>query len=308
VPDLPPITPFAGVPPPPEDQARAAIIPVPLEATVSYRPGTALGPAAIMAASAHMELYDELLDEEPVTRGILTRPAVDTRGTVAEVLARVQAVVAAELESGRLPLVVGGEHTVTLGALKALVENRGTDFAVVSLDAHLDLRHSYQGRRLSHACVMRRAVELGLRVHHLGVRSCSRAEARALEELGLHPLWDHQRRGDPQWLEHFLERLGQVPVYLSLDVDVLEPGLMPATGTPEPGGLDWHQVSEVLAALCARLPVVGLDLVELAPLPGLAAPDFTAARLLYRALGLALRGPDRRRNAPHRRRAERDDP
>jgi len=304
--ELPPITPFAGVPQPPEDQARAAIIPVPLESTVSYRPGTALGPTALMAASAHMELYDELdlLREEPISRGILTRPAVDTQGTVAEVLARVRAAVAAELEAGRLPVLVGGEHTVTLGALTALVESRGRDFSVVSLDAHLDLRDSYQGQRLSHACVMRRAVELGLEVHHLGVRSCSQAEARFLEERGIVPGWARHLRQDVSALDDHLWGIRPGPVYISIDVDVLDPSIMPATGTPEPGGLDWHDLTDILIDLCSCHPVVGLDLVELAPLPGLAAPDFTAARLLYRALGLALRGPNPRAVALHRQRWE----
>ncbi len=285
-----PIIPFGGVSQPPENRARAAVVPAPLEATVSYAGGTALGPAALILASGSMELFDERLGCEPIAHGILTRPRVDVSGPVERTLERIQAQVDRELADRRLPVVVGGEHTVTLGALHALVAHRGADFTVLSLDAHLDLRDQYQGRRLSHACVMRRALEMGLPVRHLGTRSLSSEEAGFIEQEGISPVWARQVHQDPDWLERALEGL-EGPVYLSLDVDGLDAGIMPATGTPEPGGLDWNQVSDWLEAVCARCPVVGLDLVELAPIGGQPAWDFTAARLLYRAMGLALRGP-----------------
>ena len=278
---------LGGVPQPPEDQARAAVIPAPLEATVSYGRGTAAGPLAILRASCHMELYDELLESEPHRLGIRTRPFLDMNGEPGECLRRIEAAVEGELEAGRLPVVLGGEHTVSLGALRALVKRRGPDFTVVVLDAHLDLRDQYQGEPLSHACVMRRALELGLGLRHLGTRSLSAGEAAFIREQGLRPFWAREVGGDPHWVQRFLQGI-QGPVYISLDLDGLDPAFMPATGTPEPGGLDWHQVSHWLQALCRRCPVVGMDLVELAPIPGQPAWDFTAARLLYRALGLAL--------------------
>lgn len=282
------VIPFANVPQPEPRLARAAIIPVPWEASVSYGEGTALGPSAIMTASANMELYDEVLGCEPIAYGILTRTVVDVAGESSVVLARISEAVDVELAEGRLPALIGGEHTVTLGGLEALVARRGADFTVVVLDAHLDLRDTYEGDRLSHACVMRRAMDLGLAVRHLGVRSCSVEEAAFVQERGLDPLWAHQIHDDPHWLARALNGL-EGPVYISLDIDGLDPGIMPATGTPEPGGLSWHQVTRWLAAVCARCPVVGLDLVELAPILGQSAWDFTAARLLYRTLGLALR-------------------
>ncbi len=283
---------LGGVPQPREELARAAIIPAPLEATVTYGPGTAAGPLALLRASRHMELYDELLESEPHRLGILTRPLLDMAGGTAECLERIEQAVAGELEAGRLPVVLGGEHTVSLGALRALVKRRGPDFTVLVLDAHLDLRPRYQGDPLSHACVMRRALELGLSVHHLGTRSLSAGEAAFIREAGLRPLWARSLHRDPHWLGRFLEGV-RGPVYLSLDLDGLDPACMPATGTPEPGGLDWQQVSDWLQEVCRRFLVVGLDLVELAPIPGQPAWDFTAARLLYRALGLALgRGDD----------------
>lgn len=280
---------FGNVRQPPPEQARAAIIPVPLEATVSYGGGTSLGPAAVMVASANMELYDEVLDQETIDLGILTRVAVDVRGSMEQVLTRVEAAVEAELAAGRLPALVGGEHSLTLGALRALVKRHGTDFTVLSFDAHLDLRETYENNPLSHACVMKRALDLGLEVRHLGVRSCSIEEARLVRELGMSPVWSREVHERDDWLEKALSGISG-PVYITLDVDGFDPSCMPATGTPEPGGLDWFQVNRWLTEVCARHQVLGLDVVELAPLGDQPAWDFTVARLLYRALGLALRG------------------
>jgi agmatinase len=282
------LIPFMGMPQPAEEAARAALIPVPLEATVSYGGGTALGPAGLLRASAQVELYDELLDLEPYAYGILTRPRVAVHGEITEVLERIEKAAAAEIEAGRLPVLLGGEHTVTLGALKALLKKRGPDFTVLTLDAHLDLRDEYEDSPYSHACVMRRALDLGLTVRHMGSRSCSTEEIELVRKLGLKPIWARQVHQDPDWRQKALQDLSG-PIYISLDVDGLDPSIMPGTGTPEPGGLDWNQVSDWLAAACRGREVVGLDIVELAPQPGQALSDFTAARLLYRALGLALK-------------------
>jgi agmatinase len=282
------LIPFLGIPQPAENQASAALIPAPLEATVSYGGGTCLGPAGLLNASSQVELFDEFLELEPSAFGILTRPRVPVHGELEAILARIENAVAAELGAGRLPAVIGGEHTVTLGALRALVKQRGPDFTVLVLDAHLDLRNEYDGTPLSHACVMRRALDLGLKVRHMGSRSCSSEEIEFVRETGLEPVWARQAHEDPDWLQKSLHDL-EGPVYISLDVDGLDPAYMPATGTPEPGGLSWNQVTDWLAAACKGREVVGLDIVELAPLPGQVLSDFIAARLLYRALGLALR-------------------
>lgn len=282
------LIPFLGVPPPPEEKAQAALIPVPLEATVSFGRGASLGPAGLLNASSQVELYDELLDLEPCAFGIVTRPRVPVHGGPQEVLTRIENAVAAELGAGKLPVIIGGEHTVTLGALRALVKQRGADFTVLVLDAHLDLRDEYDGTPFSHACVMRRALDLGLKVRHLGSRSCSSEEMALVREMGLKPVWAREVHKDPEWLQKAMQDL-EGPVYISLDVDGLDPAYMPATGTPEPGGLEWNQVSDWLVSACRNREVVGLDIVELAPQPQQALSDFVAARLLYRALGLALR-------------------
>lgn len=280
---------YLNQPQPELDHCKAAIIPAPLEATVSYGGGTALGPAAIILASQALELYDEVLDSSPVQEGIYTHGRVDMRGGMGQALANIQRAVARDLEGGRLPVLLGGEHTVTLGALEALVDRRGPDFTVLCLDAHPDLRDTYHGLKVCHATVMRRALDLGLEVRHIGIRACSGGEARLIKNLELNPLWAHELFADPQWLERALAGVSG-PVYLSLDVDGLDPSIMPATGTPEPGGLNWQQVNAWLDAVCARFEVLGLDLVELAPLAGQPAWDFTAARLLYRTLGYIFRG------------------
>lgn len=261
---------------------------MPLESTVSYGRGTALGPAAIMQASGQMELYDQELGMETIRQGILTLPRVDVSGGVEEVLDRVEEVVSAQVAAGRLPALVGGEHTITLGALRALVKHYGSDFTVLVLDAHLDLRDQYDGTEFSHACVMKRALDLGLDVRHLGTRSCSLEEAQLVKERGLSPVWASEVNRQPGWIEKSLTGV-RGPVYVSLDIDGLDPSCMPATGTPEPGGLSWYQVNDWLAEICRRHQVLGLDLVEMAPIGGQNAWDFTAARLLYRALGLALK-------------------
>lgn len=280
---------FGGVPQPRLEACRAAIIPAPLEVTVTYGEGAALGPLAIMSASANMELYDEVLDASPIDQGIYTHGRVNTSGSVAESLERIRAAVAAEVAADRLPVVLGGEHTVTVGALRAMVERYGTGFTVLAMDAHLDMRDQYEGERLSHATVMRRAYDMGLSVRWVGARSCSQEEIDFLRQRGIEPLWAHQTHADPLWIDRALEGLSG-PVYLSLDIDGLDSGIMPATGTPEPGGLSWRQATAWLTAVCARHQVLGLDLVELAPLAGQTAWDFTAARLLYRAMGLIFRG------------------
>ena len=278
---------FGGVPQPEDSRARAAVIPVPLERTVSFGAGTALGPAALMWASSGMELYDEVLDSSPMDLGILTLPAVDVSGPMEEVLGNIENAVFAQLEAGRLPVTVGGEHTVTLGAVEAARKKYGDGFTVLILDAHLDLRDTYAGEKISHACVARRILESGLKLRQVGIRSASAPEAALVREKGLNVVWAHQAARRDDWLERSVEGLTG-PVYLSLDVDGLDPGVLAATGTPEPGGLTWNQVCMWLEEVCSRCEVIGIDLVELAPSGGHSSCEFAAARLLYRAIGLAL--------------------
>lgn len=274
------------VPPRPADQCFFHVIPVPYEATVSYGGGTGTGPEAILSASDQLELYDG--ESCPGERGIFTHPPVDCSGPAETVLERVAAATRAALDLNGLPVVLGGEHSLSYGPLKALQERHGR-FGVIQFDAHADLRDSYEGSRWSHACVMRRAVaDLGLPLLQLGTRLFCLEEKEARDRYAV-TAWDA-----PFLCRHGLPE-GLVPpdfpdqVYLTFDVDGLDPSVIPDTGTPVPGGLGWYQALELAARTLAGRRLLGFDVVELAPRPGGIVSDFAAARLVYALMGLALK-------------------
>ena len=277
------------------EAARVAVLPVPYEGTVSYGRGAAGGPRAILEASAQLEMYDEELDWCVDEAGLFTLPPVEVGGKPPEeVMAAVHEAALPPLKAGQLLCMLGGEHSVSLGAFKALLEVRGGPYSVLQIDAHADLRPTYQGSPHSHACIMARAHELGLPFVQVGIRSLSASEREFLRSEGLegNVFWARQiaRAGaDESWMEDVVERLGE-EVYLTVDVDVLDPAIMPATGTPEPGGLGWYTLLALLRRVAARRRILAMDLVELAPVPGLHAPDYLAARLVYKMMGYALHG------------------
>ena len=277
-------------PPNTRETAFFHVIPAPLEATVSYGGGTGRGPAAILAASQQLEVWDG--ESVPARRGIYTHPAVDCSGEAAKPhipppsLERIRDVVADVAACGGFPVLLGGEHTVTYAALAALVARFGR-FGVIQFDAHADLRDTYEGTPWSHACVMRRAVaDLGLPLIQFGVRALCLEEVEAREQYGVrfHDAAELACGGIPEIPRDFPER-----VYLSFDVDGLDPSIMPATGTPVPGGLGWYQALELAQMALRGRAALGCDVVELAHVPGLHAADFTAARLTYALMGLVER-------------------
>lgn len=279
-----------ATPPNTRETAFFHIIPAPLEATVSYGGGTGHGPAAILAASQQLELWDG--ESVPARLGIHTHPAVDCSGTAADpqsvppALERIRAVVADVAARGGFPIVLGGEHTVSYGALAALAERFGR-FGVIQFDAHADLRDSYEGTPWSHACVMRRAVaDLGLPLVQFGVRALCLEEVEARQRYGVrfYDAAELAAGATPEMPSDFPDL-----VYLSFDVDGLDPAIMPATGTPVPGGLGWYQALELARNALHGRTAIGCDVVELAPVPGLHAADFTAARLAYALMGLVER-------------------
>jgi agmatinase len=266
------------------------IIPVPYDGTSTYMPGSRMGPAAIIDASANLETYDHDLDMEPARLGVFTHPEVRVfANDPRRMLAEIQGVVTGVASEGRLPVILGGEHTVGLGAVQALGRDAG--FALVCLDAHGDLRDSYQGSPYSHACYLRRASEI-VECCAFGVRSISREEMQYAAETGLTLVLAERLLGDG------VERidLDFLPdsVYLSIDLDVLDPSIMPATGTPEPGGLDWYQVLDLLRRIISGRRILGFDVVELCPQPGNPAPDFTAAKLIYKVMGYIVKSSKNR--------------
>jgi agmatinase len=265
--------------------ARAVVLPVPYDFSTTYQGGARWGPAAILSASRNMELWDEELGAT-YRAGIHTLPEVEPTAAGPEAMVeRVERAVGWILDQGRLPAMLGGEHSITAGAVRAAVR-RFPGLTVLQLDAHADMRDSYLDSRHSHACVMRRVREMAPAAS-VGIRSLSEEEADFLRSQPV-PLWSvRQLRALRGGFEPLLAALGR-EVYVTCDLDAFDPSVLPATGTPEPGGLDWYETVDLLAAVARRARIVGFDVVELAPLPGQVASDFLAARLTYRLIGLAL--------------------
>jgi len=267
------------------EPARAVVLPVPYDFSTTYQGGTRWGPRALLAASQNMELWDEELG--PTYRqGIHTLAELEPTALGPEKMAeRVEQATAWILEGGRLPVVLGGEHSITAGAVRA-VAARVPKLSVLQLDAHGDMRDRYLDSPFSHACVMRRVRER-VPAASVGIRSISEEEA---EHLRLHPvpMWSVRqfRALKGNWAP-ILDALTD-DVFVTFDLDALDPGILPGTGTPEPGGLDWYEAVDLLAAVAARKRIAGFDVVELAPMPGSVVSDFLAARLTYRMIGLAL--------------------
>jgi agmatinase len=270
----------------PYETARAVVLPVPLETSVSYGGGTARGPEAILRASAQVETWDERLGREPRDCGIHTLPldALQDRSDDAA-SSWIRGRVAKLLQDGKWVVMLGGEHSITPPAVAAAAECF-PELEVVQLDAHADLRESYEGNPQSHACAMARSLEHAP-VRGIGIRSYSPEEASRIREgiLGYRMLPAHEMR-EEGWIERALKDIDGKPVYLSVDVDYFDPAVVPSTGTPEPGGGAWYPTLDLLEALFRRARVVACDVVELAPIAGLHHPDFTVARLVQKLIGL----------------------
>jgi agmatinase len=275
--------------------SRAVVLPIPYESTVSYVGGTKNGPRAILHASTQVELYDRAFRGEPaLVYGVHTLPALaPSHASPAATIDAIAACVAEHAAAGKLVVGLGGEHTVSVGVGRGLARVHGTPLMTVQIDAHADLRDEYEGSSYSHACAMRRLAELGPTVG-LGIRSLSSEEAAFLETAGgaARVFFADDLRGRPG---AFPDALGELAglvrgrrVFLTIDVDGLDPACMPATGTPEPGGLDWFQALGIVQTVAGHAQVVGFDVVELAPQPGMHAADFLAAKLVYRTMSEIL--------------------
>ncbi len=271
--------------------SRVVILPVPYEATVSYQSGTRHGPGAIIEASAHVELYDLELDAEPFEIGIHTAQPLwpDFRGPE-QMGKKISQACRRYLGQDKFLVLLGGEHSVTVGAVRAHLEKHA-DVSVLQLDAHADLRDSYHATRWGHASVMRRIGELCPAVG-VGVRSLSREEMEFATAQDLQILFAHQIHKQQDWISRTMDHLTD-KLYVTIDLDVLDPGIMPSVGTPVPGGLTWHQVLDLLRQVSAAKQVVGFDVVELSPIQGQVAADFLAAKLMYKFLGYVFRGTAR---------------
>ncbi|MBM4130689.1 agmatinase [bacterium] len=276
---------FGGLPEAPAyDGARFAVLPIPYDGTSTWQKGADKGPAALLAASANMELYDIETDSEPWRAGIVTLAPQEGFDSPEAMVESVRAAAAALIADGRLVVGLGGEHSVSIGLIQAHAA-RWPGLTVLQFDAHGDSRDQYEGSKCNHACVMARAAECAEYVA-VGIRSMDVAE-RAKLAPG-RTIFAHEIDDVAVTARRILERI-QGPVYITIDLDVLDPSEMPSTGTPEPGGLTYRQLRDLLRAVCRERQVVGFDVVELMPRPEDRAPDFLAARLVYQLMAYVLK-------------------
>jgi len=267
------------------ETAEIVIIPVAYDGTSTWMKGADKGPAAIIEASANMELYDIETDSEVYKRGVFTDDAIAGEISTAEMIDAVSETVQDHLGRGQFTVVIGGEHSVSIGAIKAHAE-RYENLTVLQLDAHADLREEYNGSKYNHACVMARVREL-CSVVQVGIRSMDASEKERLDASRM--FFAERLRTDADWIGKVVSILSD-DVYVTVDLDVFDPAIMPSTGTPEPGGLLWYEVLALLKAVADEKRIVGFDVVELCPDNRNKAPDFLASKLIYKLLSYKFGG------------------
>ena len=275
---------FGGAVPEPRtfEQSRAVILPVPVDRTTSYGGGTRNGPHEILQASSHMELWDEELGADVHSVGMFTLPEMELPfGELEPLMAEIQRVAGEVLARDKFLVTIGGEHSIT-PPLVAAAAAKYRGLHVLQIDAHADLRETYMGTPHNHACAMFGSLKHA-ELTQVGIRSMSTEEAAAVGGLNTTVFYDHDMRRDPDWITRVVASLGD-PVYITIDVDGMDPAIMPATGTPEPGGLSWYEILALLRATISSRNVVACDVVELSPIPGLHAPNFLCAKLIYKIL------------------------
>jgi agmatinase len=281
---------FLGLEPEQSDYgtSRVVVLPVPYDSTTSARAGAREGPGAIISASQDIELYDVGLGFEPYLAGIHTLPDVapDT-GNPERMMERIRSVVAELLDDGKIVAMLGGEHTVSVGAVRATAE-RVRGLSVLVIDAHADMRDEYLGTRYNHACSIRRHMEAAP-VVQVGLRSASAEEAKHIRDEHLPFYSPESFRTLDDGVDAIVSQLSD-DVYINIDIDGYDPSQVAGVGTPEPGGLFWHELDPLFRAVAARKRIVGFDVTELAPVYGVPADAHLAAKLTYRLMGLAL-GP-----------------
>lgn len=263
------------------DESFFHIIPAPFEETVSYGGGTSMAPSAILDASNQLEVFDGV--SIPAELGIYTAPAIDCSTGVDQLLDDIDMAVSAVFSHNSCPVLLGGEHTVSYGAFRA-VDKLDKAVGIIQFDAHADMRDSYEGSPWSHACVMRRGFDLGLPLFQIANRSYS-PEEKIFRDQNTIPYYDARQSYDALTIPDSIPK----DVYITVDVDGFDSSVMPATGTPEPGGMQWFQFFSVVEKIAASRNIIGFDLVELAPINGFHAYDFMCARLIYNMMGIIQR-------------------
>jgi agmatinase len=263
--------------------AQIAVLPVPYDKTSTWKKGADKGPAALIAASANMELFDIPTGTEVYRRGIHTLPPIRHNGSPERLADKVQKAMAELWGKKKFPVLLGGEHSVSIGAFRAASVQFGDSLSILQIDAHADTREEYFGSRCNHACVMARAREL-CPITQVGIRAIDVEEYPKLDPARV--FYAHHIASHPDnWIDNVVDQQRD-SVYVTIDLDGFDPSLIPATGTPEPGGLTWHEVNLLLEMLVKAKHVVGFDVVELLPKPNSWASDFIAAKLVYRFLSM----------------------
>jgi agmatinase len=277
------------------ETADVLIQPIPYDSTTSFQPGTRFGPEAILQASQQVELWDEELGWEPMShKTCLTLPDIPRNYHGPErMVGDIYDHLSPYWDQKKLIFALGGEHTITVPLVKG-VKKIYPDLVVLVLDAHADLRESWEGTSFSHACTLRRIAELDCPIFHLGLRSLSKEEQAFLIGRPQIRSYSSQEILFQGGLERFRKELTSFPgqnFYLSLDVDALDPSLIPGTGTPEPGGLHWHHLLQTLRIISAQGPIRGIDICELMPLPGSCLSEFVAAKIMFKILSYLFYSP-----------------
>lgn len=268
------------------DAAKFHVLPVPFEKSVSYGGGTNEGPSAILKASWQLEQWDG--KSKPCDEGIYTHEVVDCNVSPEQVIENIAIATENIVKHGGMPVVLGGEHTVTYGVIKGLKAAGIDDVGVVQIDAHADLRQAYEGDLLSHASVMKRIVDMGVPLYQLGIRAYCEEEMAYREQFGVH--YQDADELVPNRIQS-IELPDDFPskVFFTLDIDGMDPSVFPSTGTPVPGGLDWYQTLNLFESVVKQREIIGFDIMEFAPIKGFHAYDFSASLLTYKMMGIIQR-------------------
>lgn len=264
-------------------KARYAVLPIPYDGTVSFQVGTRNGPRAIITSSQQVELFDEEYKREFHAAGIATLPPIapemsgpkQMHESIYEAARKV-------VRDGKFLIGLGGEHSISSGLVRAVLEKHKR-LSVLQVDAHADLRAEYEGTPYSHASVMRRVAEMGVPLVQVGIRNYSLEEHKFITKAKLSPISVRELRENPDWIQEAIDGLTE-DVYVSIDIDGFDPAYAPGTGTPEPGGMDWFEVTLLLKAAAMNRRIVAADVVEVLPLPGSAQTEFLAAKLIYKLI------------------------
>ncbi|MBW4544822.1 MAG: agmatinase [Symplocastrum torsivum CPER-KK1] len=273
------------------EASRVVILPIPYEATTTYRKGCENGPDALLEASVQLEYYDDELDRETCWDArIYTHSSIaDTRDgqsvSAEKMLSVTRDTVSQLIQDDKFVIALGGEHSITTGIVDAYRLASSEPFTVIQIDAHGDMRHEYEGSIHNHACVMRRILDMGLPTLPIAIRAVCKEEADLIKEKSISVIWAREIAKDPDWIEKAIARISTERVFITIDLDGIDPALIPGVGTPEPGGLNWYALTTFLRRVFETHQVIGCDVMELAPLGDSVVSQFTAAKLVYKLIG-----------------------